>query len=299
GLMEKTYTWIKAREVATNETSNDRRESFEKSKKTSWDINIGQKSRKDHGHDTNDCRQLRNQIEEAVKSGQLSHLVKGIKMERTKASDTQRGEGKKDKGTVPVEAPILMISRGEPCARSNTLEGPTSEGREITFPPITRNHNSSALVIIKAMIFRRQVNRVYMDRRSSCEVIYEHCFLKLKPSIRASKVDSKVPLVGFSGEHSWPIGEFPLEITIGDAPFSRMKTLSFAIVRSNSPHNLLLGRTAMQKIGILVSTIHGAIKFHTTQGVGIVFSTCETNKVREGLKKIKEASPPDIQGILS
>ncbi|GKE94438.1 hypothetical protein Tco_1579293, partial [Tanacetum coccineum] len=29
GLMEKTYTWIEAREVATNGTPNDRRESFE------------------------------------------------------------------------------------------------------------------------------------------------------------------------------------------------------------------------------------------------------------------------------
>ncbi|GJY53730.1 hypothetical protein Tco_0445394 [Tanacetum coccineum] len=218
GLMEKTYMWIEAREVATNGTPNDQRESFEKSKKTSWDSNRGQRSR---------------------------------------------------------------------------------IGKEITFPSVTRNHNSSALMIIKAMIFGRQVNRVYMDIGSSSEVIYEHCFLKLKPSIRASKVDLKVPLVGFSGEHYWPIGEVPLEITIGDAPFSRTDTLNFAIVRSNSLHNLLPGRTAMQKMGIVVSTIHGAIKFHTTQGVGTVFSTYESKKVREGLKNIKEASPINIQGILS
>nr|GEX68274.1 hypothetical protein [Tanacetum cinerariifolium] len=38
GLMEKTYTWIEAREVATNETPNDRRESFKRSKKSSWTI---------------------------------------------------------------------------------------------------------------------------------------------------------------------------------------------------------------------------------------------------------------------
>ncbi|GJZ37942.1 hypothetical protein Tco_0584133 [Tanacetum coccineum] len=35
----------------------------------------------DHGHDTNQFRELRHQIEEAVKSGQLAHLVKGIKIE--------------------------------------------------------------------------------------------------------------------------------------------------------------------------------------------------------------------------
>ncbi|GKG03355.1 hypothetical protein Tco_0310991, partial [Tanacetum coccineum] len=115
-----------------------------------------------------------------------------------------------------------------------------------------------------------------MDSESSCEIIYEHCFQKLKPSIKASKVDSKVPLVGFSGEHSWPIGEVPLEITIGDAPFYRTETLNFVIVRSNSPHNLVLGRTKMQKMGIVVSTIHGAIKFHTTRGISTVFSMYES-----------------------
>nr|GEW81472.1 protein kinase, ATP binding site-containing protein [Tanacetum cinerariifolium] len=33
-------------------------------------------------------------------------------------------------------------------------------------------------------------------------------------------------------------------------------------VAADSPHNMLLGRTAMQKMGILVLKIHGAIKFH-------------------------------------
>ncbi|GJQ95740.1 hypothetical protein Tco_0006879 [Tanacetum coccineum] len=140
----------------------------------------------DHGHDTNDCRQLRNQIEEAVKSGQLSHLVKGIKKERD-----------------------------ESYTKNEALEGFTSEGREITFP--SRGSNSSAPVVIKAKIFRKR---------------------------RASKIDSKVPLIGFLGEKSWSSGEIPLEITIGDAPLTRKETLNFVIVKSNSPYNMLLGRTS-------------------------------------------------------
>nr|GEU34730.1 reverse transcriptase domain-containing protein [Tanacetum cinerariifolium] len=43
--------------------------------------------------------------------------------------------------------------------------------------------------------------------------------------------DNKIPLVGFLGEHSWPLGEFPLEITIRDDNRLRMKTLNFVIVR--------------------------------------------------------------------
>ncbi|GKC88346.1 hypothetical protein Tco_1148995 [Tanacetum coccineum] len=134
-------------------------------------------------------KHLKTQILEAVNSGQLWHLVKGIKKERTKSSNTPRGESKKDKGTAPAKAPILMVN--------------------------------NAPVIIEAKIFGRKVGRVYMDSGSSCEIIYEHCFKKLKPTIKATKVDLETPLVGFSGECSWSIGEVPLEITIGDAPLSR------------------------------------------------------------------------------
>ncbi|GJU54737.1 hypothetical protein Tco_1228451 [Tanacetum coccineum] len=46
GLMEKTYTWIEEREVATNETPNDHRDSFDRFKKnSSWDNNKGKKNR--------------------------------------------------------------------------------------------------------------------------------------------------------------------------------------------------------------------------------------------------------------
>ncbi|GKF30526.1 hypothetical protein Tco_0100324, partial [Tanacetum coccineum] len=131
GLMEKTYTWIEAREVATNGTPNGHRESFDRfKKKSSWDNNKGKKNKdrfsmyrgsnhgllsnlskspreivatnkviktfkqppclprirwsrnmskychfhEEHRHDTNQCQELRHQIEEAVKSGQLAHL---------------------------------------------------------------------------------------------------------------------------------------------------------------------------------------------------------------------------------
>ncbi|GJU05000.1 hypothetical protein Tco_1121430 [Tanacetum coccineum] len=138
-----------------------------------------------------------------------------------------------------------------------------------------------------------------MDSGSSCEVIYKHCFLKLKPSIRSLRVDSNTSLVGFSWEHSWPLGEVPLDITIGENLFARMEILHFVIVRYNSLHNLLLRRTVMQRMGIVVSTIHRAIKFHNPRGISIVFSTCDSNKTREEQDKLNEASQEATKSILS
>nr|GEY23622.1 hypothetical protein [Tanacetum cinerariifolium] len=94
-----------------------------------------------------------------------------------------------------------------------------------------------------------------LDSGRSYEVIYEHCFLKLKPSIRSPRLDSKISLIGFSGEHSWPLREVPLEVTVGGSPYTRMETLNFVIIR-----------------------------------IGIVFSTYEPNKVEEGKRKILEVT---------
>ncbi|GJT02675.1 hypothetical protein Tco_0823844 [Tanacetum coccineum] len=178
----------------------------------------------DYGHDTNDCRYLRTQIQEAVNSGQLSHLIKGIKKERTKSSDTPRGERRKDKGKAPAETPILMVSQETHIAKSLVQENTDYRGKEIIFPPVARVNNMP--VIIEAKIFVRKVERVYMDNGSSCEIFYKSCFKKLNPTIKATKVARKTPLVGFLGERSWSVGEVLLEITIGDAPSQGQKLLT-------------------------------------------------------------------------
>nr|GEV65090.1 reverse transcriptase domain-containing protein [Tanacetum cinerariifolium] len=164
GLMEKNYTWIEAKEVATNGTLNDHREGFDRFKKnSSWDNNKRKKNRdsessknlrttprmiesrrsrdmtkyfyfyEDHGHDTNDCRELKHQIEETVKSGKL----------RT----------------------------------------------------------------------TREILATEKDLKHQIEEVVKSGSLR---------VDVKVLLVGISGEHSWPLGEVPLEIAIEElAPYSR------------------------------------------------------------------------------
>nr|GEU52813.1 hypothetical protein [Tanacetum cinerariifolium] len=55
-LMEKTYIWIEAREVATNGAPNDQREYFKRSKKSTWDNNRGRKGKRRQGGDQGACK---------------------------------------------------------------------------------------------------------------------------------------------------------------------------------------------------------------------------------------------------
>nr|GEW01654.1 hypothetical protein [Tanacetum cinerariifolium] len=160
GLIEKTYTWIEAREVTTNGALNDQRDNFERGPNYIF-LSILSKIPRD----IITIEKLRSQIEEAVRSSQLSHLVKGIKKERTKTSDSQRGE-KKDKSTTPAEAPILMINQEDAHTKNIISKSSTIKGKEITFPQLQRvetpqyrkdinaeNRNGSLFSIHKAVKF--------------------------------------------------------------------------------------------------------------------------------------------------
>ncbi|GJY71666.1 hypothetical protein Tco_0475369 [Tanacetum coccineum] len=77
----------------------------------------------DHGHDTNQCRELKHQIEEAVKSGQLAHLVKSIKKKKDKVSDIQLGKWKEERRNAnPAKTLVLMITRRSCNPRKRYVE---------------------------------------------------------------------------------------------------------------------------------------------------------------------------------
>lgn len=233
----------------------------------------------DFGHETNSCRELKKQIEEVVKSGQLTHLVKGIRKGKEKVTNTQQ-----EKDNTPQEAPILMVRCDSSQLKRRASERETYDAREITFMFEIGESLSKDPVIIKIVVSNVEINKIYMDSESSCEVIYEHCFMKLSPKIRSKRKESKMPLVGFSGERSWPLREIPLEVTLGRGNLTRTKVLNFVIVKSKSPYNMLIGRTAMQKMGIVVSTVHATVKFQTANGVGTIFSSYNEGKHQEAQK---------------
>nr|GEX06374.1 reverse transcriptase domain-containing protein [Tanacetum cinerariifolium] len=86
-------------------------------------------------------------------------------------------------------------------------------------------------MIIKAEMGGHFVHRMYVDGGSSLEILYEHCFNRFCPEVRRQMIPTTTPLVEFSGEIIWPLGQISLLVKIGDEEHSTSSWINFMIVR--------------------------------------------------------------------
>ncbi|GJY88156.1 reverse transcriptase domain-containing protein [Tanacetum coccineum] len=99
----------------------------------------------DKGHSTDECMQLKKQIEELVKAGKLSHFIKEIRQDKDKQKN-----GKKEAPVKEKAAAICMIQSWH-----RGTKGPLVIGSEIG---------------------GHAIHRMNVDGGSSMEVLYEHYF---------------------------------------------------------------------------------------------------------------------------
>ncbi|XP_071739379.1 uncharacterized protein [Rutidosis leptorrhynchoides] len=179
----------------------------------------------DFGHNTDECFNLKIAIEEAVNSGKLSHLIKGIREPKKERVQEKKIEDMRQE----AKNAILAIDSHQPYKKRERCRF-VREWIEVPFPALDTICPSDLPVNINGKIFNREVRRIYLDSGSACDVMYERCFLRLSPAIRARLGAPRVPLVGFSGERCWPIGEIDLEFTTGEPPLARTETIDFVVV---------------------------------------------------------------------
>ncbi|GKC87846.1 hypothetical protein Tco_1148495 [Tanacetum coccineum] len=91
---------------------------------------------------------------------------------------------------------------------------------------------------------------MYVDEGSSSEILYEHCFKRLRPEAKNQMVPATTPLIGFSGEVIWPMGQISMPVKIGDAKHSTSTWMNFMVVRSPSPYNRIIGRPGDNSAGM-------------------------------------------------
>ncbi|GJX59445.1 hypothetical protein Tco_0290835 [Tanacetum coccineum] len=86
------------------------------------------------------------------------------------------------------------------------------------------------------------------------------------PEVRNQMVPATTPLVGFSKEIVWPLGQISLLVKIGDEEHSASARINFMVIRSPSPYIRIIGRPRVRRIQAVPSTAHRMLKFPVTGG---------------------------------
>jgi len=109
------------------------------------------------------------------------------------------------------------------------------------------------------------VKRLLINHGNGVEVMYPDLFKGFGLKVKGlSKYDT--PLVGFNDRMVVPEGQISLPMNTE----GKEVMVNFIVVGSFSPYTAILGRPWIQAMGVVSSTLHVKVKFHSDHGVTVV-----------------------------
>ncbi|XP_065623202.1 uncharacterized protein LOC136064834 [Quercus suber] len=227
----------------------------------------------DHGHITEDCKNLWDHLEQQVQEGKLTHLLYHSGGREGQAGSAFQGDASRGPPLATINvifaAPgrtgscpsrVMSVSQGseeDSSSRPKKARPGTSlvlsfseEDKRGTIQP----HDDALVVTIR--IGGYDVRRVMVDDGSVAEVMYPNLFrgLNLKPEDLTTYSSS---LVGFEGKSVAPLGMVRLPVQTG----SDMVEVDFIVVDAFSPYTAILGRPWLHALGTVSSTLHQKVKY--------------------------------------
>ena len=186
---------------------------------------------RDHGHDTDECFDLKQLIENLIRQGKLRNFVGWYHKD-------EKLKGKLEESSRPLLGEIRVIIGG-------TLIGKSSKSRKMYLKvvqniqlsgrsPRTRVTNEQAItftdkdakmvhhpydnaIVITLLIIDYTTRRVLMDNGSSADILYYFAFQQMSLG-RDQLCLVNSPLVGFGGMKVQPMGTITLPMVVGAYP---------------------------------------------------------------------------------
>ncbi|GJV64438.1 reverse transcriptase domain-containing protein [Tanacetum coccineum] len=131
---------------------------------------------------------------------------------------------------------------------------------------------SEEALVVEAEVEGYLVRMIHIDEGASVEIMFEHCFNMLHPSIRSKLVGTQTTVFGFLGEQVKPLRKIKLDVCFIGGRRCQREIMKFTIIPAPSPYNIIMGRPRLKQLRAIPSTIHGMMKFPTPLGVSTVLS---------------------------
>ncbi|XP_030940282.1 uncharacterized protein LOC115965251 [Quercus lobata] len=238
----------------------------------------------DHGHDTTNCYDLKQQIEALIRQGKLQRFVN---RERTDTPEEQAPRRENDRPRPPV-GDIRMTVGGTTAAGSSkkarktylrmvhsvqltgsVLKMPWIDNPVINFSEDDArrlHHPHDDALVVSLQVGDYNMYRVLVDNGSSADILYYPAFQQMKID-KERLSPTNAPLIGFGGTTVFPLDVITLAVTAGDYPQQITKEITFLVVDCSFAYNAILGRPILNSWKAVTSTYH-LIKFPTEYGVG-------------------------------
>ncbi|XP_063946002.1 uncharacterized protein LOC135151472 [Daucus carota subsp. sativus] len=241
---------------------------------------------KDTGHKTDDCRQLKDEIEFLIRKGKLSRYTRDADRNPRDNDSHDTDNDDHDRRTEPRGPVINMISGGPTAAglSSNSRKAYAREVMCIIGEPPKRAKTEIALtfddsdlegvkfphddpLVITPVIGNSSIKRVLVDNGASVDILFYDAYQKMGYA-DSQLTPSNMPIYGFNGVESKIEGMIQLPVTMGAEPRQATYMLNFMVIKASSTYNAILGRIGMHAFKAIASTYHLKIKFPTRNGVG-------------------------------
>uniref|UniRef100_A0A2N9FKC7 RNase H type-1 domain-containing protein n=1 Tax=Fagus sylvatica TaxID=28930 RepID=A0A2N9FKC7_FAGSY len=218
---------------------------------------------RNHGHLTEDCVALKEQVETLIQQGKLQKYVSRPANARPAKPPAQREQAEPNRpGPVGEIRTIIGGPASGGTSRASRRAYARQDARGTHQP-----HDDALVITVKIAGFTTR--RVMVDNGSSADILY-------LPTYQQMQLDKEklrpmdAPLVEFTGDKVCPVGIVTLPITVGTHPKTVSKTVDFLVVNCPSAYNAIIGRPTLNRLRAVTSTYHLLLKFPTEHGIGEV-----------------------------
>nr|XP_017228021.1 PREDICTED: uncharacterized protein LOC108203549 [Daucus carota subsp. sativus] len=258
------------------------------------------------GHNTTDCRHLKEEIEELLRAGYLTKWVKKYRMDhpperRARGMSPEDKDDEKQNDTQFVREGSIRSIFGGPYTGGGSrkaMERYAKEAKDYSLTNVNHlsaraprafkgetmditfteddarwvHHPHNDALVVAMRIATMNVHRVFVDNGSSVNILYYDTYKKMGLPDKDMTAEN-LYVYGFGGEAIKAKGTIRLPVILGEAPRTATQISEFVIIDHPSAHNALMGRPLLKDMKIVTSIYHLTLKFPTPGGVGCVMGS--------------------------